>query len=624
LKDPVLFIDQINMLLMKCRFFLFTLFAAISFISCGQAPNQPTSPSPANQAGSNSISPSLCANVSDPNGETLQVRYFGRIKLPGNSNKFTVIFMPDTQYYTEEPQGNNGGNISMLTAQTTWIANNRASKNIVYVGQLGDCVQNGDNPPGANNEIEWQRFAPAIATIENPALTGLPQGIPFGACVGNHDQTPNGSPTGTTTYFNQYMGASHFAGRTYYGGHYGSNNDNHYELFSASGIDFMVISFEYDQTAGFSAAGSALDWAENLVQNNPGKKVIVMTHYGLNETTSFSTQGQSIYNRLKVYSNFCLLICGHIHTSDGEAQRTDIYNGNRVHTMLSDYQARAGGGNGLLRILEFDPALGKISVKTYSPYNNTFETDPDSQFELSFNMLPLIGQVNNVASGTRPCFNWNNLAFSTNYEWNMELYDGQNLTVGPIWNFTTPAGAALPVALLDFTASTDNKKVRLAWKTANESNNNRFEIERSTDGNSFIKIGEIPGRGNSSSTQEYNFTDEQPVSGKNFYRLKQVDGDGRFKYSDTRLALFDDPGKFVIYPSPVLRSGVIGIYLKNQVRGLLKIAISDMSGKIVYSETKNNPGTNFSIKVNLAAGAYVVKLMATGLDASQKLIVETQ
>src|SRR6185295_222547 len=100
------------------------------------------------------------------------------------------------------------------------------------------------------------------------------------------------------------------------------------------GIDFMVISFEYDQTAGFSAAGSALDWAENLVQNNPGKKVIVTTHYGLNETTSFSAQGQSIYNRLKVYSNFCLLICGHIHTSDGEAQRTDIYNGNRVHTML--------------------------------------------------------------------------------------------------------------------------------------------------------------------------------------------------------------------------------------------------------------------------------------------------
>ncbi|MEI9908980.1 MAG: hypothetical protein WDO71_04515 [Bacteroidota bacterium] len=78
---------------------------------------------------------------------------------------------------------------------------------------------------------------------------------------------------------------------------------------------------------------------------------------------------------------------GHIHQSDGEARRTDIFNGNTVHTVLSDYQERPGGGNGLLRIMEFDPAQNKISVKTYSPYANTYETDADSQFDLSFNML---------------------------------------------------------------------------------------------------------------------------------------------------------------------------------------------------------------------------------------------
>ena len=382
--------------------------------------------------------------MGDQNSATLQVRYFGRIKVPGNSNKFTIILMPDTQYYTEEPQGNRGSNIEMLIAQTAWIARNRLSKNIVFVGQLGDCVQNGDNPPGANKEIEWQRFAKAMSTIENPTLTGLPEGIPFGVCVGNHDQTPNGTPTGTTNFFNQYMGVNHFAGRSYYGGHYGVNNDNHYELFSASGIDFMVISLEFDQTASFSATGNALDWAESLVQRNPTKKIIVMTHWALDETTSFSPQGGSIYDRLKVYPNFCLIVCGHRHPSDGEAQRTNIYNGNRAYTMLSDYQARAGGGNGLLRILEFDPALSKISVKTYSPYTDSYETDPDSQFELSFNMLPFIGQVNNVLSGTRTCFTWNNLASNTNYEWNIELYDGQNITIGPRWNFTTP-GATSPV-----------------------------------------------------------------------------------------------------------------------------------------------------------------------------------
>ncbi len=381
------------------------------------------------------------------------MRYFGRVRTAGNSDKFTIILLPDTQYYTEQPQGNNGANIAMFNAQTEWIVNNRVSKNIVYVGHLGDCVQNGDDPPGSNREIEWQRTQPAIAMIESPALTGLPQGIPYGICVGNHDQTPNGSATGTTTYYNQYFGSGHFSGRSYYGGHYGSNNDNYYELFTASGIDFLVISLEYDQSAGFATSG-VLAWAEGLVQTNSTRKVIVMTHYAINEDKTFSPLGQSVYNRLKVYPNFCLLVGGHRHTTDGEARRTDVYNGNTVHTMLSDYQGRAGGGNGLLRILEFDPARSNIAVKTYSPYLNTYETDADSQFDLSLNMLPLIGQVSNVASGSVPCFTWRNLSSGTDYEWDMELYDGQDVTIGPVWKFTIPSPASLPVTLVNFSART--------------------------------------------------------------------------------------------------------------------------------------------------------------------------
>ena len=356
--------------------------------------------------------------------------------------KFTIVLLPDTQYYTEEPQGNHlGGIAAMFNAQTAWIANNRQSMNIVYVGQLGDCTQNGDDPPGTNNDIEWQRVNTAISTIESPALTGLPQGIPYGLSVGNHDQSPGGGGnTAATVKYNQYFGPSRFNGRSYYGGHQGSdvnNNDNHYQLFTASGIDFLVISMEYDTTP----ETAVLDWAANLVQTYSNRKVIVMTHFGINETGSpkptFGAQGQAIYNRLRQYPNFMLFVCGHIHQSDGEARRTDIFNGNTIHTVLSDYQERPGGGNGLLRIMEFDPAQNKISVKTYSPYTNTYETDADSQFDLSFNMLPMIGQVNNVSSGTTPCFSWNNLSSNTDYEWRMELYDGQNVTTGPLWRFTT-------------------------------------------------------------------------------------------------------------------------------------------------------------------------------------------
>lgn len=620
MKYPVLFFDQIKMWLMRFRLFLFALFIGVHLISCSQSPNQPVNPSPANQAGTNSVNPNLCATVSDPNGGTLQVRYFGRIKTASSSTKFTIIILPDTQYYTAEPQGTHDGNTAMFNAQTTWIANNRAAKNIVYVGHLGDCVQNGDDPPVSNKEIEWQRAQPAMATIENPALTGLPQGIPFGVCVGNHDQTPNGSATGTTTYYNQYFGSTHFMGRSYYGGHYGSNNDNHYQLFSASGVDFLVISLEYDQAASF-ASGAVLNWAENLVQTYSTRKVIVMTHFGINEDMTFSTQGQAIYNRLRVYPNFGLFFCGHRHQVDGEARRMDIYTGNAIHTMLSDYQERENGGNGRLRILEFDPALSKISIKTFSPYTNTYETDADSQFDLPFNMLPMIGQVNNVQSGTTPCFAWSNLSFSTNYEWDMELYDGQNVTIGPVWSFTTPAPGPLPVTLSKFAASIVNKKVKLDWTTASELNNDHFEIERSKDGINFYKIGEVVSRGNSTVTQQYVYYDEQPVPGKAFYRLKQVDKDARFKHSDTRWVLLNDPRTFVAYPNPVSSPGIINIYLKNEVKGSLKITITDMSGREVYADLKENAQSNFNITPNLVNGTYTLTLNGNSFHASQKIIV---
>jgi len=407
-----------------------------------QPPNQPTNPSPANNTTASSLNPTLCVTVNDPNGGTVRVRYFGR-KKPSGGQKFTVIGLPDTQYYTAEPQGTNGGNNTMFKAQTKWIADNRQSRNIVYVAQLGDCSNNGDDPPGSDNTIEWRRADTAIKTIESASLTGLPEGIPYGISVGNHDQSPNGSASGTTNYFNQYFGQARFTGRSYYGGHFGSNNDNFYDLFSASGIDFLVISLEYNT----SPTDDVLTWAANLVQTYSTRKVIVMTHYGIDESTAFGTQGSAIYNKLRAYPNFILFLCGHIHQSDGEARRSDVYNGNTVHTLLSDYQGRTGGGNGLLRIYEFDPSANKLSAKTFSPYTNTFETDADSQFDLDINLgaaannFALLGEMTNVASGTNACLSWPNLLPSSGYEWYVEVSDGQSTTTGPVWTFTTPAQA---------------------------------------------------------------------------------------------------------------------------------------------------------------------------------------
>jgi hypothetical protein len=355
------------------------------------------------------------------------------------SSDFTIIALPDTQYYVSSL---NGGKPAILNSQTQWIVNNKNSSNIVFVTQLGDCVQNGDN---GGNSIEWDNAWAAMRKLEDPVATMLAQGIPYGVAVGNHDQSPMGSASGTTTFYNQYFGVNHFTGRNYYGGHYGSNNDNHYELFNAGGMGFIAVSLEYDP----SANPNVLAWANNLLQTYSNRRAIVVSHYIINSggdinsgvNATFSTQGKAIYNALKGNPNLFLMLSGHVTPPEG--QRKDVFNGNTVYSLLSDYQSRTNGGNGWLRIMEFSPANNLIRVKTYSPWLNQFETDSSSQFTLSYNMqqgpnnFTIIGSSSNIPSGSGTAVTWANLSPNARYDWYVTVSDGTNTTTGPVWRFTT-------------------------------------------------------------------------------------------------------------------------------------------------------------------------------------------
>jgi hypothetical protein len=313
---------------------------------------------------------------------------------------------------------------------------NKASRNIVYMGQLGDCTEHGDN---GGNDIEWQRAQLSLQILEDPITTGLLEGIPYGVCVGNHDQSPLGDADGTTTFYNQYFGVNRFGSRGYYGGHYGSNNDNWYDLFSAGGMDFIAVSFEYDT----SPDAAVLTWADNLLTTYSNRRAIVLSHFICNTGNpgTFGVQGQAIYNALKGHANLFLMLCGHV---PGEGRRQDTFNGNTIYTLLSDYQSRTNGGNGWLRIMEFSPAQNVIRVKTYSPWLDQYEADPDSssQFTLPYNMsssqpFTLLGTLQNVPSGSTANFAWPNLSTSTPYEWYVTVSDGAATVTGPIWRFTT-------------------------------------------------------------------------------------------------------------------------------------------------------------------------------------------
>lgn len=108
----------------------------------------------------------------------------------------------------------------------------------------------------------------------------------------------------------------------------------------------------------------------------------------------------------------------------------------------------------------------------------------------------------------------------------------------------------LPIHLLAFTATKQKASVLLNWQTASEMNNAYFSIERSNNGNNFSEIGKVNSKGTSNQLQEYSFTDGQPFNGQNYYRLQQVDNDGKYTYS--KVVGVDFPATLIyrLYPNP--------------------------------------------------------------------------
>ena len=227
--------------------------------------------------------------------------------------------------------------------------------------------------------------------LETP-LPGLPDGIPYGVAIGNHDQSGNGQPLNTPLY-NIYFGYSHFAGRSYYGGRFGTdNNNNHYDLFSAGGLDFIVIYAEYNNDKELFDAGYMTEvnnWIYDVLITYSSRKAIIISHYLITKGTPgrWSNQGKRLYDRIKGLNNVFLMLCGHV--SDGEGYREDTYNCNTIKTYLSDYQGRIEedgnprGGFGRMRLMKFNITKQTLSVRTFAPRadgNHFIEDDENSEF----------------------------------------------------------------------------------------------------------------------------------------------------------------------------------------------------------------------------------------------------
>jgi endoglucanase Acf2 len=165
---------------------------------------------------------------------------------------------------------------------------------------------------------------------------------------------------------------------------------------------------------------------------------------------------------------------------------------------------------------------------------------------------------------------------------------------------------SLPVQWLDFNAERNGQQVMITWETASEKDNQYLVIQRKGEDGSFQDIGVVVGKGTVNNLSSYTFADPTPNYGDNYYRLKQVDVNGKFTYSVMKDVVFGD-NTISIYPNPVKDQLVIRC---NGTTTIDDISITDILGRVVFESTENYSMKNTStIQLNLsvlASGAYFV------------------
>jgi hypothetical protein len=179
--------------------------------------------------------------------------------------------------------------------------------------------------------------------------------------------------------------------------------------------------------------------------------------------------------------------------------------------------------------------------------------------------------------------------------------------------------STIPVELTSFSANVAGTDVELNWATATEVNNQGFEVERSQNNVAFEKIGFVPGFGTSTEPKSYSYSDQSLSNGKYYYRLKQIDYDGSFTYSEVVEAEVSLPAIFALqqnYPNPF--NPTTSIQFSLPVDAQLTISIYNLVGEKVAEVASGNFSTgshNVTFDASkLTSGIYFYRLDATGVD----------
>lgn len=194
--------------------------------------------------------------------------------------------------------------------------------------------------------------------------------------------------------------------------------------------------------------------------------------------------------------------------------------------------------------------------------------------------------------------------------------------------FTVQAGTSLPVRSVNLSSTSNASIVNLKWTTESEYNVDHFDIERSIDGRSFNVSATMKAAGNTTSTTTYTSTDDiRDIASKPvvFYRVKVVDIDGKYSYSNSIAIRLLKQSKAQVWPTPF--SSQLNIQVEQQAGAILDVKIYNMTGVLVFNKRQvTTAGTN-SIQLvgpvnKLAGGMYVIEIVSNYVKIYSETIIK--
>ncbi|MFT9058825.1 metallophosphoesterase [Bifidobacterium aquikefiri] len=266
---------------------------------------------------------------------------------PRSDYDFSFAWESDTQYYNANYD--NDGYYQHQENIHNWLINNRQAMNIQYLFHTGDIVDDADIP------AQWQRADAQYKKLDEA-------GFPYGVLAGNHDVDHKDE---NYVNFSKNFGESRYASNPWYGGSF-EDNRGHYDLISAGGIDFIVVS------VGWGVEQDEIDWTNKILAQYPNRVAILNFHEYLLASGGLGLIPQEIYKQVVVPNkNVKMVFSGHYHSAQKTVSRIDSDGDGKpdrnVLNLLFDYQALEEGGMGFLRLMHINTQNDTMEVRTYSP-----------------------------------------------------------------------------------------------------------------------------------------------------------------------------------------------------------------------------------------------------------------